>query len=193
MASHYESLQGLVGRGIFDSEPIGEYVGYISMRARHFTSPIGSGKTMDAFGLSPDMFYVYIGGFVRRAIEHEKVLPLDELVCVEDEDSAVFLENHPGTERTIIATTYYGLPGNQSSNGYLISGALRFIKDIGECIIFSPLWVYVAFIKDGSIKQPNREETLAGAHDLVNAVTAALEQLAYMERQGMLRGVKQIG
>jgi len=152
MTTHYESLQSLVSRGVFDSEPIGDYVRDIAMR--------------------------------------EKVLPLDELVCVEDEDSAVFLENHPGIERTIIATTYYGLRRNWSSNGCLISGALRLIKGIGECIVFSPSDVYVAFIEDDSIKPVNEVGALAGVQDLVNAVTAALVQLAYMEREGMLRDVK---
>ena len=97
---HYQSFMSLANGGLFDKEPIGVYVRDIAARARHFVSPIGP-NTMESFSTTPEEFGDIVTGFIRRASEHEKVLLLEDLACIEDEVSAVFIENHPQVKNAV--------------------------------------------------------------------------------------------
>ena len=188
---HYQSFLSLVNKGLLDKEPIGAYVRDIAARARHFVSPIGP-NTMESFGTTPEEFGDIVNGFIRRASEHEKVLLLEDLVCIEDEVSAVFIENHPQAQNTVKVTTYSDISGNGHTISHIASGTLMLGYTDRVMSGFFIHYAYGAFIENDTVIPLGRVQLNAAKYDLFTSTNTVIEQLAYMERQRMLQEVRKI-
>jgi len=187
MGKHYESFRRTLDSGILNETPIEPYLRDISRRARHIISPIEGDQTIAAFGLTREEFGHYIDSFIERALPQGKILPLDELVCVEDEFSAVFVENALGRPRSLRLTIFMNDHKFSPDERLLNSGILELVAYRGADSLYSVTEIFTALIKDGSYEAVTDEDkmglALAG-QDLVNSVNAVIEQIVYMVKIG---------
>lgn len=182
---HYQAFIESVNKGIFDNHINGNYFRDISIRAKHLQSPIESDKSIEAFGLSEDEFYDIINSFLDRASVHRKVLPLDHLVCVEDEFSAVFAENHPSVEKAMILTSFINIKKTQGFD-FLSYGVLNFIGHDGEYNKFAGSELFASYVFEDHHAPLDKDQMEIIGHDLVNSASTVIEQLAYMEKIGLI-------
>src|SRR3989338_7059370 len=159
MGKHYKSFRRTLDSGILNETPIEPYLRDISRRARHIISPI------------------------ERALPQGKILPLDELVCVEDEFSAVFVENALGRPRSLRLTIFMNDHKFSPDERLLNSGILELVAYRGADSLYSVTEIFTALIEDGSYEAVTDEDkmglALAG-QDMVNSVNAVIEQIVYM-------------
>lgn len=192
--SHYGSFVDAVDKGIFDLNPVlGDYFRDIRERAKYIQSPIKADSTFEAFGLSKEDFGNYRGTYVKKALAKKKAIPLEELVCVEDDFSAVFVENDPEKEITLKVTVYKDLKESEFPiDGTVYYGRLKWYGVAMEKNYFEVFDFYAGFVFDGLVIDIPEDAIGNASIDLANAVTTAIEQLAYMEREGMLGGVRRL-
>jgi len=185
--SHYELFQDYVRMGIFDNESIGPHLRDISSRAKHLVSPIKSDETLQAFGLNRAEFLKYTRAYTDRALPQGKVLPLEVVVCVEDDYSAVFVENHPQIKRTLRLTAFEDVRQTvHPFDGVLSSGSLELLRYEGEGSLFNVFDTYLSFIRDNSILRSGTNTSRSTNKALVDTTNTVIEQLAYMEKEGLL-------
>jgi len=188
--SHYELFQDYVGRGMFDNQGIGSYLRSISSRAKHLVSPIKSDETVHAFGGMQELRKSSIA-FMKRALAHGKVIPLEDLVCVEDDTSVVFVENNPQRERTLQLTVFRDIRDTKHpSDATIITGTLRLLEYNQRGNLFNVVVTYGAFIQNGSSDPIGANLEPGAKKDLVTNTNTVIEQLAYMEREELLADIK---
>ncbi|GAF84275.1 unnamed protein product [marine sediment metagenome] len=189
--THYDSFVAAVDNRAFDSVRIGDYLRDIRERAKYIQSPIEADSIFEAFGLSQEDFGKYTSSYVGKALAKNKAIPLEELVCVEDDFSAVFIENDPEEDITLRVTIYK----DEKEFGFAIDGVVYYgkLKWFGlarEKNYFEALDFYVSLVFDDYVKDISKQLLDEEGKELVNATTTVIEQLAYMEREGLLRDIK---
>lgn len=185
---HFQAFKKDARAGLFANTPPAVYLNDIASRAIHYLSPIRSDETVTAFGLGEEGFGEYINAFMARTFPQQKALPIRNLLCIEDESSAVFVENHPELPWTLKVTTYENLRDEigMPIDAVLSYGVLKLEGfDTLDCA-YIPNEVFGAFIKG---KQLDRNLGSYKGHlpqGLVDAVITATEQLAYLDKVGLI-------
>ncbi len=176
---HFEELSRFIDDGIFDALPSGAYIHDLRERAEYIVSPIMSDETFEKFGLNRDAFDEYVKMFIERGLVDGKVIPYDGCFCIEDEESAVILENIGS--QTLNLLTYRAVEG--SASGLLVANMMfaGFIES-GNAY-FPPDPIGMAILEDRIELLPGWAKP-AMNYDLVNATNTAIEQIAYMEKIG---------
>tara|TARA_Y100000310_G_scaffold140319_2_gene139682 strand:- start:704 stop:1324 length:621 start_codon:yes stop_codon:yes gene_type:complete len=198
---HYEAFRSYVDRGMFDNEPIGEYMKDIAGRAKYLVSPIRDDETVKAFmpgvaealtsGLNVTDFGELRHLLVKRTLERGKVINLDELVCVEDNKSVVFVENDPEIAKSIKLTSFLGYTPEIPFD-MVTYGTLGLVSSDPTSIGWRIFEMYGAIIKDDILNAVRREVLVVGADQFTTTANTVVEQLIYMEREGMFEGVRKI-
>ena len=191
-STHYDAFQKHIGMGSLDSEDIGEYLRDISVRAKHLVSPIGSQDTKAAFGMSDVDFGDCLNAFIERSLPQGKVLPLDDLVCVEDELSAVFVENYSQKEKTLRLTTFVDTSEGGLYGGVLCYGLLTLLGYDRKSKSFNPSDVYGAYIFEDFHKPFGGEMLEIATEDLLKSAVTVIEQLTFMDKEGLISDTKRL-
>lgn len=189
--THYTSYVDVINRDFFDRLEKVDYFRALSTNARHFTSPIRSQGTQDAFCLEDTDFGNHINAFILRELNEGRVIPIDGPICVEDEFSAVFVENDVNNSRTLKLTTYMNIGRNDIPyKGVFNHGSLSLVEKTVKSNLFKVSNYGGVYVLDNSIK-PIEEIFLEDvANDLVNSATTIIEQLAYMDDKGLITETK---
>ena len=188
---HYNSFVSAVDNGVFDTERIGGYFRDITKRARYMQSPIKSNSILESFGLSKEDLGDYTRLYIGKALAKDKALPLEDLVCIEDDFSAVFIENDPEEEITLRVTVYKDTKEPWFPiEGSIYYGKLKWYGVAREKRYFEVPDFYAGFVFDGHVKGISEQSLGDASTDLAQAVITAIEQLAYMEREGLLTNIE---
>ena len=187
--NHYNSFNNYVNKGIFDNQSMGTYLRDISKRAKHLVSPVGPYETEIVYDLNRLNIKDYMGDFIERGIPIGNVLPLDGLLCVEDDVSAVFIENDPEKEKTLRLTSFREVDKHKSIS-IINNGLLTLISYDGEGNLFKAGEINAGFIEKSSYLSIGNCYIEVAFDDLVKSANTVLEQIALMEIEGMLKGIE---
>jgi len=192
--THYKAFIETVDSGIFDGEPIGNYLKYLKDDANYIMSPVNHDSVLPAIAESRKDADAYVHLYLDKALANKKVLPFDNAVCIEDDFSAVFMENYPGDKKLRI-TFYIDTEKEDEYKGILCSGILKFLGSNEGKYLFildSPSDIYASFVYDDHIApQGTRSfEVSYMAQDLMQAAITAINELAYVEKMKTGNGKK---
>lgn len=183
---HYRAFVEAVESGIFDGESIGNYLEYLKNNAKYIRSSVNHDSTYAAIADSRKDAEDYVDSYVRKALANKKVLPFDYAVCIEDNFSAVFIQNYSDDE-TVRVTLYIDTEKEHEFKGILCSGILKLLgSDEGKYFfgINPSSEMYASFVYDDHIEPQDARsfETTFIAQDLVQSAITAIEELACMEK-----------
>ena len=185
--SHGKAFVDAVNAGVFSEEQIGAYLVDITKRAIYFESPIKANSTISAFGGSIEELGNYVETYIAMGLVNKKVLPFDYLACIEDDFSAVFIENHPVQKSTIILTTFKDTKEDEGTDfkGILCFGVLELVDHDKRTNLFGIHNLYGAIITEDSLELLDGNDLQLSAIDLVNSASTVIEELGYLEKDKM--------
>ena len=190
---HYQGFVKAVDRGVFKNESLGPYFLDVRQRAKYFQSPVKSQETVQSSGLSTPELGVSVNAFMERGLKNRKVLPLEDLVGIEDEFSVVFVENDPKIPRVIRLVSYQTpVPSLGIRTDLLMAGLLQLEGYNETQNHFRILGTYTALINNEKIENKDGSNSELAAIDLVNSASTVIEQLVFMEEEGFLNGIRKI-
>lgn len=183
---HYRAFVETVESGIFDGESIGNYLEYLKNNAKYVRSPVNHDSTYAAIADSRKDAEAYVDSYIEKALANKKVLPFDHAVCIEDDFSAVFIENYSDDE-TVRVTLYVDTEKEHEFKGILCSGVLKLLgSEEGKSFfgINPSSELYASFVHDDHVVPQDMRsfEAMYIAQDLVQAAIVAIEELAYLEK-----------
>lgn len=186
---HYRAFVDTVDSGIFEGEEIGAYLEDIKNRALYIKSPIQSDSTIAAFG-GEEKFGKCVDSYIQKGIANGKALPFDNLLCVEDDFSAVFIENSPENERAMRVTTFQDTRINEDIpySSVIYSGDLVLVGSDLRTNSFAVADLYVALVSENNVEilsDLQELKTMMAGIDLINTTSTVLEELAYMDKKGL--------
>lgn len=189
--SHYAAFCYQVELGHFDHLAIGPYCKDVAERAKHFQSPVLDDGVARAMNMATDELNRAMPQFLAKPLGQGKLLDLDELVCIEDDKSAVFIENNGG-EVAVSVLSFMALDYTQ---GIYLQGDVSvdiFMKNGYKMMRAKN--IHAGYVAGGEAvtEKATSEEEEHVLDSLLEETWTAIQQIVLMEQLGMLADVKRI-
>jgi len=168
-----EQFSSIVSAGMLETTPYAKHFTTLEKSSWHFAP---AGKPADLFGGLLQLVKE-VDAYRGPAIKKGKLLPMDELVCIEDDISLVLLKNNPCERHGVIVADYRDF----GKTSYIMAAALALVPERKERDMFKVSSLYLGHILEKSVKPIVEPETLLAIEiDLVASTITAIEQLALL-------------